>query len=88
MEAVVAKILIIAIGVGVAMNYDSIKKEVKKCSMSDVINFFRFIFIKLPIAVIVVAIIIGIIAIPFIYTGPVGGMIIWTCIIIILGMLK
>jgi hypothetical protein len=79
---------------GLAWHHASIIKalkiivwKLKSCSFSDISNFLKLVFIKIPGFTVLAVLVLLIIALPFIYTGPVGGMIIWTCIVIIVRLI-
>jgi predicted NBD/HSP70 family sugar kinase len=59
------------------------KKEIKAFHKNVRETLFN-IFIKLPLFLIGLMICISIFALPFIYTGLVGGIVIWTCLLIII----
>ncbi|MFA5593251.1 MAG: hypothetical protein WC989_08060 [Micavibrio sp.] len=87
---IIAKIVLGSLAYGLIWHHASIIKALKStvkalrnCSLSDILEFLKLVFIKIPGSIIAVALVLLIIALPFIFTGPVGGMIIWACIVII-----
>lgn len=87
------KMIAIGLLMGAALSY-TLKKAVEgynqtasdqeKITKIRVMEWLHNAFVKIPLGLLVIALGIFIFSIPFIYTGPVGGVIIWTCILLVL----
>ncbi|MAQ70728.1 MAG: hypothetical protein CL565_00895 [Alphaproteobacteria bacterium] len=101
MEAHIAKWIIIVVGFAFITYHFARTEELEKLEdpkakqfknkvmffLGSCKNFLSFLLIKLPLIILGIALAITIIALPFIFTGPVGGFVIWTCIIILVKIL-
>lgn len=89
----ILKMIAIGLLMGAILSY-TFKKAVEghnqtatdqeKITKARVIEWLKIAFIKAPLGLLLIVLGLLVISLPFIFAGPVGGAIIWTCVLIVL----